>query len=71
MTDLIHRQRIAVTEGEQVLTLHVQFRNGSPQIFKPEVPEHRILHGTLGALQTGQHRFKLTFTQVPCVLLLR
>ena len=52
------------------MTLHVQFRNGSPQIFKPEVPEHRILHGTLDALQTGQHRFKLTFTQVPCVLLL-
>ena len=69
MTDLIHRQLTAVSEGEQVLTLHVQFRNGSPQIFKPEVPERRILHGTLDALQTGQHRFKLTFTQVPCVLL--
>ena len=40
-----------------------------PQIFKPEVPEHRILRGTLDAFQTGQHRFKLTFTQVPCVLL--
>ena len=51
------------------MTLHVQFRNGSPQIFKPKVPEHRILHGTLDALQTGQRRFKLTFTQVPCVLL--
>ena len=50
--------------------MHIQFRNGSPQIFKPEVPEHRILHGTLDALKTGQHRFKLTFTQVPCVLLL-
>ena len=51
------------------MTLHVQFRNGSPQIFKPEVPEHRILHGTLDAIRTGRHRFKLTFTQVPCVLL--
>ena len=40
-----------------------------PQIFKPEVPEHCILHGAPDALQTGQHRFKLTFTQVPCVLL--
>ena len=39
-----------------------------PQIFKPEVPEHCILHGTLDAIRTGQHRFKLTFTQVPCVL---
>ena len=71
MTDLIHRQRIAVSEGEQVLTLHVQFRNGSPQIFKPEVPERRILHGTPNAIRTGQHRFKLTFTQMPCVLLVR
>ena len=70
MTDLLHRQLTAVSEGEQVLTLHIQFRNGSPQIFKLEVPEHRILHGTLDALQIGQHRFKLTFTQVPCVLLL-
>ena len=50
--------------------MHIQFRNGSPQIFKPEVPEHRILHGTLDALKTGQHCFKLTLPQVPCVLLL-
>ena len=69
MTDLLHCQLTAVSEGEQVLTLHVQFRNGSPQIFKPKVPEHCILHGTLDAIRTGRHRFKLTFTQVPCVLL--
>ena len=68
MTDLLHRQRIAVSEGEQVLTLHVQFCNGSPQIFKPEVPERRTLHGSPDAIRTGRHRFKLTFTQVPCVL---
>ena len=34
------------------------------------VSEQAILHGTLDALRTGRHRFKLTFTQVPCVLLL-
>ena len=50
------------------MTLHVQFRNGSPQIFKPEVPERRILHGTPDAIRSGRHRFKLTFTQVPRVL---
>ena len=49
--------------------MHIQFRNGLPQIFKLEVPERRILHGTLDAIRTGRHRFKLTFTQVPCVLL--
>ena len=68
MTDLIHRQRIAVSEGEQVLTLRIQFRNGLPQIFKLEVSERRILHGSPDAIRTGRHRFKLTFTQVPCVL---
>ena len=52
LTDLLHCQLTAVTEGEQVLTLHVQFCNGSPQIFKPEIPEHCILHGTLDAIRT-------------------
>ena len=48
--------------------MHIQFRNGLPQIFKLEVPERRILHGSPDAIRTGRHRFKLTFTQVPCVL---
>ena len=34
-----------------------------------EVPEHLILHGTPDTIRTGQHRFKLTFTQMPFVLL--
>ena len=37
LDDLLHGQFLAVTEGEQVLTLCIQPRNGSPQIFKPEV----------------------------------
>ena len=37
LDDLLYGQFLAVTEGEQVLTLCIQPRNGSPQIFKPEV----------------------------------
>ena len=51
------------------MTLPIQPRNGSPQIFKPEVPKRRILHGPLDTIPAGQHRFKRTFTQMPCVLL--
>ena len=35
-----------------------------------EVLEHCILHGTPDTLQAGQHRFKLTFTQMPLVPLI-
>lgn len=51
------------------MTLHFRLCNGFPQIFKLEVPKHRILHGMPDALQTGQRRLKLTFAQVPCALL--
>ena len=43
---------------------------GLPQTFQLEVPERRIFHGAPDAGRTGQHRFKLTFTQVPLVLLI-
>ncbi len=39
------------------------------QSFKTEVPAYSILHRTPDAFRTGQHRFKLTFTQMPFVLL--
>ena len=40
------------------------------EIFKSEVPEHGILHGSPDTVQAGPHRFKLVFTQMPHVLLL-
>lgn len=48
--------------------MHIQFHNNFPQIFKLEVPERCIFHGTPDAIQSRRYRFKLTFTQVPCVL---
>ena len=48
------------------MTLPVQFRNGSPQIFKPEVPERRILHGTPDAIRTAARNtddiYEIAFT---------
>ena len=48
--------------------LAVQFRDGLPQIFKLEVPEYSVLQRMLRRGIAGQHRFKLTFTQMPLVL---
>ena len=53
---------------EQFLLLSAQLRDGIPQIFKLEVPEYIPLQRTPGWHMAGQHRFKLTSTQMPLVL---
>ena len=67
--DLLHGQTPAISEFYKIPALVSQTIDGFPQTFQLEVPEHRILHGTPDTIRAGQHRFKLTFTQMPFVLL--
>ena len=55
---------------DQIPALVTKITDGFPQSFKLEVPEYSILHGTPDTIRTEQHRFKLTFTQMPFVLFL-
>lgn len=66
LADLLHGQFPAIAKRDQVLALVIQISDGLSQIFKSEVPEDSILHGTPDTIRAEQHRFKLTFTQVPC-----
>ena len=65
--DLLHGQSLAISEFDQVPALSAKILNGFPQTFQLEVPEYSILHGTPDTIRTEQHRFKLTFTQMPMV----
>ena len=68
--NFFHGQASAISEFDEILVLGAQRVDGFPQTFQLEVPERRILHGTPDTLQAGQHRFKLTFTQMTLVPLI-
>ena len=67
LPDLLYGQASAISELDTLPALVIQTVDSVPQTFQLEVPERRILHRTPDTDQTGQHRFKLTFTQVPFV----
>ena len=65
--NFFHGQPPAISEFYKIPALVSQAIDGFPQSFKLEVPEYSILHGTPDTVRTEQHRFKITFTQMPMV----
>lgn len=67
LTDLLHGQFVVVAKRKQGLVVLAQFFHGISQNFKLEVLEYFIFHRTPDTSLAGQHRFKLTSTQMPGV----